>query len=230
MIPKTKGDCECCTTTDTQLYQMHGNILMCRDCMEREQAAINASRDGMKSAQTMMNDSRVVDSSIKLKSDVFLAKTTAAIELRAMIEQDDTIPATEKEYAYAKEMMLRFKNLQKAIFEMRTELNEKENEMRMWQVNTQTAAGKLHEKYRAEFHELDVNYRPTPIVKKVQTTKPVRTAKSFDKVALADACKKYGIPEHAAIVRMMMVSRNGLSADNAAKELADKMGITTSVK
>ena len=68
-----------------------------------------------------------------------------------------------------------------------------------------------------------MNYQPEPISKKVKTTKPVKVTKAFDKTALYDAAKKYGVP--AMTIRSICVSK-GKSVEDAAKELAELMGIT----
>ena len=182
-----KGDCEVCNAVAVEVWMEHGNILMCKDCREKEHAAVSQE----KTATRMIEESRVIDSSIKLKTDVFLAHTVAAVELRGAIEADESIAADQKEYVYATECMTRFKHLQQVIFEKRQELNEQENGLRMWQVNVQTAAGKLRSDLRAQFKELDINYQPAPPTKKVHTQKPVKPGKRFDKAALFEAAKKY---------------------------------------
>lgn len=224
-IPKTKGDCEFCTAKDEQLYQMSGG-LMCRACMDAE-LAVDARRKEMKS---IIEDSRAVDAAVVLKTDVFLARTVAAVELESAISQNPDIPDSEKQYALAKESMLRFQTFKKAVFSLREQLTEAENEMRMWQVNTTRVASSLHEKYRAEFAQVSINYKPTPITKKSKTTKPVKStttkSKGYDRAALTEACQKFNIPSAMVYnVRMMMVNRNGLSEESAAKEFAEKMGL-----
>lgn len=223
MIPKTKGDCEFCGNKNEQLYA-YSNGLMCRSCLDGEQRAEARQKEVVQ----IIEDSRKIDSNVVLKTDVFLAKTTAAVELEAAINQDDSIPPTDKAYALARESMLRYQSFKKAVFSLREQLTEAENEMRMWQVNAQRISSGLHEKYRAEFAEVSVTYRPTPITKKIKTTKPIKSTtktKGYDRVALADACKKYNVPSEFYVkVRMMMVNRNGLTEDNAAKEFAEKLG------
>lgn len=214
-----KGDCESCEKTDIQLYPMHGNMMLCEACRDKELEVVERN----KNVNKILIESRAVDNAIQLKTDVFLAKSASLIELLASINANEAIPADMKEYAYAKECMARFKNRQQAIFEKRAELLELENEARMYQVNVQNTAGKLQAKYRDEFKEVSVNYQPEPINKKVKTTKPVKVTKAFDKTALYEAAKKYGVP--AMTIRSICVSK-GKSVEDAAKELAELMGIT----
>lgn len=218
VAPRIKiDDCEVCDKKQIPVTLMHGNILMCSECKEKEMQVVTR----IKEATQLIDESRKIDSSIQLKQDIYLAKTVPAVELRGAIEANAEIPADQKEYAFAKECMTRFKNLQKVIFEERQALLEKENELRMWQVNVQTAAGKLRAEKRLEFKELDVTYQPTPITTKVKTTKPVKPGtKKFDKTALFEAAKKYNVP--AAGVQSLVISKN-MSAEDAAKHLHQLM-------
>lgn len=211
IVPKvTKGDCECCDSVGVDVTFQHGNMWMCASCIEKEMTATQ-----------LLADSKVIDQSITVKADIYNASTVAAIELRGAIEADSSIPQDQKEYAYAKACMERFQHTQKVIFEKRQELLKNENELRMWQVNVQTTAGKLRSEFREQFKMLDVSYQPvTP-----KTTKPkaVKTSKTFAKEAVNDAAKKYKVP--ASAIQMMVISRNGMSPDAAGKELAEKLGI-----
>lgn len=214
---KKIGDCEIKDEhKDVEVFLEAGNIWMCQICRDYE--AELTERNAL--ARKMIQESRSVDSSIQLKQDIFTAKTVPAIELRAAIEHDDSIPADQKDYAFTKECMTRFQNLQKIIFEERKALSEKENELRMWQVNVQTSAGKLRTDIRAEFKALDVNYQPTP-VKNIKPKAVTTSKKTFDKKALYEAAKRYDVP--ALQVQSIIVSRN-MTADNAAKYLAELLG------
>lgn len=215
---KKIGDCEIRDEhKDVEVFLEAGNIWMCQICRDYE--AELTERNAL--ARKMIQESRSVDSSIQLKQDIFTAKTVPAIELRAAIEHDDSIPADQKDYAFTKECMTRFQNLQKIIFEERKALSEKENELRMWQVNVQTSAGKLRSDIRAEFKQLDVNYQPTPVksIKPKAVKQPSK--KAFDKKALYEAAKKYDVP--ALQVQSIIVSRN-MDANAAAKYLAELLG------
>lgn len=192
------ADCEICDKVNVETWMMHGNILMCRECRENEQ-------------KVMIEESRTIDSNVVLKTDIFTVKTVAAVELRGAIEADESIPEDAKQYAYAKECMTRYKNLKKVIFEEELALNEKKNELRMWQVNVQESAGTLRAELKAQFKELDVNYQPGPITKQNKTTKPV---KKFNKKELYEVAKKYGYS--AQLVQRFVVAKT-LSPEDACK-------------
>lgn len=211
IVPKvTKGDCECCDSTAVDVTLQHGNMWMCAACSEKEKVATK-----------LIEESKIIDSSIVVKADIYNAKTVAAIELRGAIQADSTIPDDQKEYAYAKACFERFQRIQKVIFDKRQELLDNENELRMWQVNVQTTAGKLRSEYREQFKMLDVSYQPVSITKKSKSVKPVKSGKSFDKAALFAAAKKYDVP--AAGVQSIILSRN-MSAEDAAVTLAKLLG------
>jgi hypothetical protein len=211
IVPKVvKGDCECCDSVAVDVTLQHGNMWMCAACSTKEQVATQ-----------LIEQSKTIDSAIVVKADIYNAKTVAAIELRGAIEADSSIPDDQKEYAYAKACFTRFQNMQKVIFDKRQELLDNENELRMWQVNVQTTAGKLRAEYREQFKMLDVSYQPVSITKKNKSVKPVKAGKAFDKAAVFEFAKKYDVP--ASGIQSIVISRN-MSPENAAKELAKIMG------
>jgi hypothetical protein len=201
-----KGTCEICDTPDISVYPSRGNMMVCLACKAKEDEAVKT-----------IAESKAVDASIETKSDVYLAKTVPAVELRAAIQNNPDIPEDKKDYAYAQECMTRFQNLQKVIFETRKDLLEKENEARMWQTITQTAAGKLREVERAQFIGMDVSYQPVPVKTiKPKVVKIKSQTKKFDRAACAEAANKYNVP--ASGVQSIVISR-GMSYEDAAKHL-----------
>ena len=213
------GDCEVsgCDKTNVEVYTMHGNILMCSEHRDEEIELVKK----MEETNSILINSRKIDSAVEIKPDLFNAATIPAIELYAAIQQDDSIPADKKQYRYAKESETRMLHFQKVVFEARQKLREDENKMRMWQVTTQAAAGKLSAEQRAEFRALDVTYEPD----KPKTIKPtpVKSKKTFQKEEVKKFASQYGVPE--AGVQMIVVSKN-MSPEDAAKELARMMGKT----
>jgi len=213
------SNCEVCESVNVPVYRMPGNIDMCEACKNAEEAATQRSVEAI----NLINESKKIDSLIELKSDVFNAATVSAPELRAAIENNQDIPANMKDYEFAKQSFERFKHLQEVIFKQRVELQVKEAEMRVWQANVQTAAGKLREEYKAQFKAIDIAYQPTtPTIKKVKVAasgKP-KTSKAFSKKQCDEAALKYGVPSHG--VQAMVVSRN-LSYDDAARTLKEML-------
>lgn len=216
----TIGDCEVCDRVDIEVWQMHGNIMMCQDCKTKEET-VQSKIDNI-----VIHNSRMVDTSIELKQDIFNAKTVALQELRSAFEHDENIPSDKKEYEYAKECLLRLQGLQKAIFEERQSLLDKENEARAIQTAIQTSAGKLREDLRAQFKLQDITYQP--VVKTIKPKKPhAPSVTSKGKLnEVKEAAKKYGVDPIG--VQAMVVSRH-MSADDAAREFARMLGKDTSV-
>src|SRR5262245_216339 len=220
-LTHTIGDCECCEKTNVEIVHVaQGNMMMCNECKVASDIAVAHAVE----ANKIIQESRQIDGTVQIKTDVFLVKSVAATELYAAIMNDANIPDADKDYVMAKECQARREHLQRVIFEQRQALNANENEERMWHVNAQSYAGKLRAELRDQFKGLDVNYAPTPIKKQNKTTKPVKSVEKvkFSKYDLYQASNKYNVPANQ--VQMIVESRK-ISPEQAAKELAQMMGI-----
>jgi hypothetical protein len=213
MMKEMIGDCDCCPDSiGVRLTQVH-DMWMCDSCLTRNETAAK-----------ILNDSHVIDSQIELKADIFNAATVSFIELQAAISNNSTIADDRKNYELVKEAELRLKAMDAVIFADETALMEKKQARHAWLVNAQIQAGKLHESQRAHFKSLNISYQPaTPKSKKPAKDKTPKTGKSFDKQAIMDASKKYGVP--MAGVQSLIVSKHGMSPDAAARQLAVLMGL-----
>ncbi len=220
-----KGECEGFhpngDNQDIPVYQMPHGLWLCKECREKEIAAITEQE---RTTNKIITDARQADASIQLKQDLFNAPTVAAIQILAAIEADDTIPADQKQYRYTKELETRYLALKKVVFDKRKDLLKDENEMRLWLLRTQEAAGKLREDQREYFQKLgaDVSY---PAVKpKTIKSKKIKVGKArkhkFSAKELKEASVKYNVP--MAGVEAMAVARN-MSADEAAKTIVEMM-------
>jgi len=214
------AECECCDAKDVDVYLVHGNMWQCAVCKQSdEQLAIRTQE-----AQSFVVSSKAVDSAVQIKTDIFSAKTVAAIELHGAITADDAIPEAQKEYAFTKVCFERYMHFKQVVFEQRQALVDMENEMRMWQVNAQTAAGRLRADLRAEFKALDVTYEPKAAKPaaagktRAQSVSSSQSPKAL-KQARMEAAKTYGFNE--AIIEMMC-KQHKISADEAGKRLAQQ--------
>src|SRR5262245_4100231 len=103
MLPKMKptiGECEVCDTTNDEDWKMNGNTLRCASWCDTEIEATKKCAE----VEKILVGSRKVDSSVTLKTDILVAKTVAAIELRAAIQNDPQYTTDEaREYAFTKE-------------------------------------------------------------------------------------------------------------------------------
>jgi hypothetical protein len=210
-----KGDCDVCERTDVSITLHHGNIWFCEPCWTDEEKKLTAN------AKELIEQSHKIDEAVQVKSDLFNAATIPAMELRAAIQQNSEIPDDQKEYAFAKESMRRFELERDAVFSQRKELLERENVMKMWQITTQTAAGKLRAELREQFKALNVNYQPP--ASKITKPGPVKTGKKLQKEEIYAALKKYELDSVFAPAIQTMVLAKNLTPDQAARHQSFKL-------
>lgn len=175
---KKIGECETCEQTLVNLELQHGDW-MCQTCRDKERAVTENNR----SLNVILDNSRKIDDSVQLNQDMFNAKTVAAIELKAAIWSDESIPVEEKEHTFAKECERRMLHFQQVSDNHKQMSIDAGNEAKMWKATAQSSVGRLHEKYRDQFKSLDVNYQPVvktvkPKPVKAPTTKP--RSRKFD--------------------------------------------------
>ena len=226
-VNQTKiGDCEVCINVNLKTTCTYGNIWMCDECIEKER---KLTEENMKpeNVQARVNATlhaaAKIDESVVVKTDLFNAATVASVELKAAIENDENIPADQKQYVYANACLERFQKFQKTVFDQRQELLENENKMRMWQTQVQQAASTLRGELREKFKQFDVNYQPAP-PKTVKPASPRTSKKKFSREELNAAIKKYNLDgSHATAVQMLVTAKNW-TVENAAKDLAVKLG------
>lgn len=215
---KAIGQCEVCDKPDVEVINTMGNIKMCADCKAEDDKVVLQT----KAVTKIIEDSIKVDTSIQIKTDLFNAATVAAVELKAAIDNNPSIPADQKDYEFTKLCFQRFEHFSKVAFDKHAEYVAAENEKRAWQVQTQTSAGKLRAEFREKFKNFDINYQPA-VVKTPKPKEAKPKAKSNIKEVKA-AASKYGVD--ASAVQMMVLKRN-LDAETAAKELATLLGKIT---
>lgn len=211
----TIGECEVCDVPqpNTEVWLISGNIWAC--------AAHKLENDAILASSRTVETIRQIDSQVTVKTDVMLAATVPAIELRAAIEADESIPADQKEFAYAKETYARMQHFQKVVFELRKETLANDEQATAWQREVQRTVGTLRAEHREHFKSLDMNYQPAPATKTtISKAAKDKTPKKFDKDAVFNAAKKYGVA--AADVQMRVVGSN-MKPENAAKALVNSV-------
>ena len=200
------GDCECCTSVNVEIFQMHGNMLMCSECRDKEIALARIN--------DQLEASRAIDASIQSKNQIFTAPTIPSIELKNLIQQNDSIPSNQKDFEYAREIATRFKHAQQVLFEKRKETLEQEKQVRDLQGEVQVAIGKLRGDLKAQFKELDINYQPiAPKTVKSPRVPSTSSNSVASRKEVNDAAIKHGVL--AAGVKFTMVAQN-LSPESAA--------------
>lgn len=218
--PTKKGDCECCLKTDITLHHFN-NMWMCDECKTKELALMPEVKI-VNGVNNIIEKSRQIDASVEIKADLFNAETVASVELKSAIERDETIPADKKQYVYADESLTRYLQFKQAVFEMREEMNRKENAMRFWQVQARQAAATLHGEFREKFKALDINYQPVapPKPKLPSASKPKTGTKKFKLEEIKKFAEQYGVPHTS--VQLVATAKN-LTAEEAAKYLSELM-------
>ena len=219
---KTHSDCECCPNTDTDLFLIRGNMWMCNGCKEKDEklaAEAKILADKARIAQSIVRSARQIDESNQVVGDIYLAKTVAAVELKAAIWNDASIPETEKQYQYTLALKTRRENAQKILFDLKKQIGEMENEHKMWQIETQNNVALLSEELRKGFKELDVTYAPVKVksVKAVVGKVPSGyKAPSVNEVR--EVAAKFSLESS---VLMMVAKANKMNAETAAKYLVE---------
>lgn len=221
MIPKTKGDCECCDATDTQLYLMHGNILMCQNCMEREPKLEKQVTE----AKAILAESKLIDNSIEMVADVWNAATVSFVELEAAVQHDETIPVNEKNFTIVKLTAERIKKLDELIFAEQTALNQKKNERHALHTQVQVKVANLTDEQKKFWSQYDVNYKPVTPKKVKPTTDKIPSKKTkFDLDAIKAASAKYGIP--AATIQMALTKGLFKTADEVGQVMTRGINVS----
>lgn len=215
-----KGECEVCTrpeSTETDLWLMHGNCWMCKECRAEDMALTTQN------AKTVIDTSRKIDTQIILRADIYNTTTTSFEELnKAILANDEILPA-DKTTALMTEVSSRIAVLDAAIFQQKAELVAKENERHSLLTNAQHVHARLREAEKVKFRQFDVNYQPK-VVKptKAGKTTPAPTSKMAD--IKAAAAKYNNVAITAARVKSVMLTTNK-SPEEAAKHLAEILGL-----
>lgn len=222
------GECDACPKVGVELFKVDKDML-CEKCRDGELAAIAEERKSNARVNHVIQESRRQDQGIKLSQDVFTASTTDFITLSAAVKHDDSIPEDKKKFRMAELAAERITQFDAAIFAKEQELLEMKNQRHAWRTQATELVHTLAEAERAKFRAFDSNYKPATTVqaKKARTSTPVGPkagSKKFDKMALREAAKKYGVPEVA--VQSLWYSKQGLSYEEAAKQVVDLVGTT----
>ena len=169
---KLKGQCEICDLEDIKVHLFHGNMWLCDACMKEEKKVMEDNQvEKVVSYTDMLNKSRELDQKVELKQDIYVAKLTMSVELKAAIYADETLTDDEKAQKYADMCFSRFTHMKSVVFDDRAKLNEDENEMRMWQSETQQAALHLKLEERSKYQAVSPMYKPER-VKKIKSSEP----------------------------------------------------------
>ena len=163
-------------------------------------------------------ESRQIDASIQVRTDIFNASTKSIIDLKTAIDNDPNI--TNKPFALATELKTRFEHFKNVVFELQAKVQEAATEQRAIQTYMNTLANQLRAEEREKLKLQDINYKPNP--PKVAKPKPIKTSKAkIDKKELKKVASELGISEFT--LQMMVVS-TGKTIQEAAQAIKNMAG------
>jgi hypothetical protein len=111
--------------------------------------------------------------------------------------------------------------MKSVVFDDRQKLNEDENEMRMWQSETQQAALNLKAEERAKYQAVSPMYKPEK-VKKIKVSEKAPTTKAVKLTDVDATLQKVGLEANTvnrSAIRSMMHSDKSLTVESAAASL-----------
>ncbi len=209
--------CATCRTANADDIR-YGNLPMCNNCWEKEKAlqAENMSPENQQARVDAANKvsatkqmetdivrlSSQIDNSIVVSSDIFNAKTTAILDLKAAIDNDDSVQ--NKPYKLAETLKTRFEHLTSVIFGAGETIKDANNEQKAIQQFLNGLANSLRSEEREKLRLQDIKYQPQPVksptVKTVKTTgtrasKVPAHRQKLDKEAIKKYASELGVPE-----------------------------------
>ena len=223
----------------------HYNMILCLPCHEKEMKAVEemnkpenvASRVAAVNAAAEVNQivmkAQQIDATIRVRQELFNAKTVEIAEIKSSIDADTSIPVDKKHFKLYEVLQSRVQHFQKLIFELNEEIVNKNTEMRALQIYQNELINKLRLEEREHFRQKSANYQP-PTVK---VSKPRSTGVSkpkFDKALLRELVGKLqsdlkakGLPGDLikeSTIQTICVSR-GLSVEAVIEEQRKNLGL-----
>jgi len=213
-------ECDCCPNKVAErAIKTFADMKMCPSChateirLQAENNTPEKQQERVDSLHEALDRSRAIDSAISVRTDLFNAATTAIVDLRQIIESDDTI--INKNFKLAEELMARFEHFKSVVFEANAAIVEATNNQKAIQVYLNQLANSLRAEEREKLKIQDLNYKP----KEVKPVKPraVKTAKAkLNKGDLRKYAAELGVSEFT--LQMLVVSK-GITVEAAANML-----------
>jgi len=219
---RLKGQCEICDTEDIKVTLCFGNMWLCDACKKEEDAVASQNTvEKVMNYTDILNKSRELDQQVELKQDIFVAKLTLSSELKAAIFADETLTDTEKQQKFAEACFERFTHMKSVVFDDRAKLNQDENEMRMWQSETQQAALHLKAEERAKYQAVSPMYKPEK-VKKIKVGEKAPATKVVKLTDVDTHLQSVGLEANStnrSAIRSIMHSDKSLTVESAVASL-----------
>ena len=216
-----QATCESCGKVDEceiiEVPNLKEGILACKDCKTRD-AEINAEvaalgntrEERIMTVKEMIEKNSQIEQSIQILPDVFNAKTIAIMELKKVIDADNSIE--NKNFRLAEILDERYVHLKSTIFDTRKTLQELENELRAVQQTYNELGKTLRADEREKLRIKDVTYQPQEpkTIKKPRAPKVggVNSSESREYIAKIELQYPQIKGQAAGLLRMTAMSKS----------------------
>jgi len=198
-----KAECDACSYVgQCEIYHsriMAKDMLLCPSCKSKEDESTNIFFH----ENQRIKEIKAIDYSVKVKDDIFNAETVSIIEVKEVIEKDESIPSEKKHYALAEFLKHRHLEFSKLIFDEQNKINEDRNRQRAIQSYLNVLSGKLRNEEREKLQLEHIDYKPSE--KPISKPKSITTIK-FDKVELVKYANELGLP--MSTIQTICVKKN----------------------
>lgn len=191
-----EADCEACEYTGPCEFHVNSNMLLCPTCYDKQVQALLTSLETPNEARTKELETQkfnkeieiVAKTPIRHSGDFYNAIVTSHMDLKRMIENDDSI--TDKQYAFQDAMTLRYKAICDALFPIEEQAYKLNLEKVVIAKTMREFGEELRKDIRERLRESDNNYiPPTPkIVKKPKLEKKSPAEILIETIAKAKGC------------------------------------------
>lgn len=196
-------ECDYCDETegiirvgDSLTCPAHRNEPNLASSREPEVAPINVNE--------VLKQTKAVDATISVRTDLFNAETVAIDAIRAAIMADEGI--TNKPFALATAIHERYTKYKQVIFEHQQAISEETNKQRAAQIYLNNLSNQLRADEREKLKIQDINYKPRAVAMKV-TPKAQRLVKTrVDVKELRARAAELGIPEFT--FKMILIQKH----------------------
>lgn len=223
-----------------ELEELNDKILGCRDCIKLEQEAIAArpiepvtytavSPQAIEQMNSFRANSleainikyaRELDTSIERITELFNAKTVPIIELKAIIDADETVEKSEKHNVLFKTLGERINKLKPLMRDARTVLNNLGNEEQSIQSYMNNMANRVRKEIREQYAVKNAEYVTKAPPKTVKSIKPGINKEELAFEAKRVAKENIGYDEATATALLtMMCKQRNISPSKAANAL-----------
>lgn len=195
----TFGPCESCGKPNHRT--MNKTLMVCPDCLILEQEAQAELERGAEDRIAAHNEewkkrAEKVNHALQVNTDIFNAQTIAIVELKKLIDSDESVPSNEKHEILAQLIKEHHAHMQQVLFPAKNLLSEITSSMRADEQYLHELRNKLSREAIERLKLEDINYKPTepkvlktPKAPKVVSDKDATPRKRAPKLNMAELNK-----------------------------------------